>query len=249
MRRKILELIWSDAVVAMDPGRAVRMRRLLQAMIPVKFVFLENRAGVIHPAVMPDDLEVMPELSLGDVVVEELGVDVPFGSMLVIQDESHPGYEDRHAMSMDIGIVVGRVLLELLNRGGLPLERETEALYIMACAFDRMARSSGLRLAGLMPEEFSKGLVATLGAYWTGTRGSRTEQSGLFNCGTCLAGDELRAYLGMLDPHFAAPSYHRIPPALMVLSSGTYTLEDWMTQAASAVAAFSEAPRTQLVRG
>ena len=134
---------------------------------------------------LSDELEVMPALPLGDVIDEELGIDVPYGSLLVLCDEdsvTQPmAYED---LSFDMGTAVGKVLLTVLRRGIFPLERENEALYVMACAFDRMARTSEMQNLGLIPGEFSKALAGTLGAYWAGSQLMPQDRCGMIpDCG------------------------------------------------------------------
>ncbi|MEC7257602.1 MAG: hypothetical protein VXW58_07265 [Pseudomonadota bacterium] len=187
----------------------------------------------------------MPALPLGDVIVEELGIDVPYGALLVACDtDTLPDMTDPESLSFDLGLAVGQILLIVLRRGVFPLERENEALYIMACAFDRMARSSALCNMGLLPDGFSRGLVTALAGYWTGARIARADVTGLFRTPGCLAGDELRRYLRMLDPGFNAPEYQRIPGGLLAAPGGAKPFADWCARVEAAVTSLMS-PRTR----
>ncbi|MBY6093052.1 hypothetical protein [Maritimibacter alkaliphilus] len=222
---------------------------MLKSLLPIHAVVLTASEGIDRATVVTDDIEVMPALPLGDVIVEELGVDVPMGALIVLTDadmlESPVNDED---LSYDMGFVVGEVLLTVIRLGAFPLERETAALYTMAAAYDRLAEASGLQHLGLHPRSFRAGLVCALGTYWSGARSSCAEVSGLFLRSDCLAGIELRAYLKSLDASFDAPAHARIPASLMAFSGGTRPLEDWLGRTRRAVLAQLDQTRTKATR-
>ncbi|MAY89027.1 MAG: hypothetical protein CML02_20175 [Pseudooceanicola sp.] len=245
MPKAALELIWTGAFKALPASETVRLRRVLGAMVPVRPVFLAASSGVDRIEVLPDELELMPALPLGDVIVEELGIDVPYGALLVACDtDTLPDMADPESLSFDLGLAIGQILLIVLRRGVFPLERENEALYIMACAFDRMARSSALCNMGLLPDGFSRGLVTALAGYWTGARIARADVTGLFRTPGCLAGEELRRYLRMLDPGFNAPEYQRIPGGLLAAPGGAKPFADWCERVEASVTSLMS-PRTR----
>lgn len=236
MRTGVLEQIWQGSIQPVEGVERNRLKRILQALLSTQIVLLKGGVGSGRVDVFVDDMEVLPELALGDVIVEELAVGVPYGSLIFVHDEDTVTAPiDMEALSLDIGIAVGRVLMTVLRLGTFPLDRENEALYIMACAYDRMARSSGLQHLGLVPDEFAKGLVATLGTYWSGARHARTDRSGLFLRPRCLAGADIRAYLLHLDPGFAAPPYDRLPSDLLVFTGTSCTFPEWVSAVRSAV--------------
>ena len=250
MRTSVLELLWQGAIRPMHGTEANRLKRVLQAMLPMRIICLAASTGIDRISVLPDEIEVMPALPLGDVVVEELSVDVPYGALLMFcDDDVIAGPIENATLSYDLGIAVGQTLLTVLRRGTFPLERENEALYIMACAFDRMAHTTGMQHLGLVPGEFSKGLAGILGAYWSGSRLSRTEQSGLFLGTHCLASSGLRQYLTSLDAGFNAPEYNRIPRGLLAFSGGTYNFGDWLELVDQAVSGVMSQRKTRLING
>ncbi|MWD28458.1 hypothetical protein E0K89_013315 [Aquicoccus sp. SCR17] len=246
----MLELVWEGAVQPAEGRGAARLRRLLKAMLPVRIVCLSAATGIDRVTVLPDELEVMPALPLGDVIAEELPVEVPYGSLLLICDADVFQPEPTDAeLSYDLGIAVGQTLLTVLRRGIFPLERENEALYVMACAFDRMAQGTALQHLGMVSGEFSKGLAGVLAGYWSGSRLGGTERGGLFLRPGCLGSPELRSYLRTLDPTFAAPAHGRVPAGLLAFPGGTRSFQDWLERVRVTVTGTFSASRRRLIDG
>ena len=220
----------------MQGAESAVLKRLMNALLPVRTVCLAAATGVDRVAVLTDEIEVMPDLPLGDVLAEELSIDVPYGALILLCDEDTIAPPmDLGELSYDLGLAVGKTLLTVLRSGAFPIERENEALYIMACGYHALARTSGMRTLGLVPERFARGLVAPLGAYWSGARMPQTERSTLFIGDDCLARPALRAYLRTLEPGFSAPEPGRIPSGLLAFDDGTCSLESWMAKVSRAV--------------
>ncbi|MBL3704403.1 hypothetical protein GI582_17025 [Sulfitobacter sp. BDSS02] len=250
MSNRTLELIWQGAILPMERKQADRLMRVLKVLLPMHFVCLSAERGIDGLMILPDELELMPALPLGDVVVEELAVDVPYGSLLLVSEPDNAiRMSSPHAFSHDIGMAVGQTLLSVLRVGAFPLERENEALYIMACAFDQMARTAELRNLGLVPEEFSKGLAACLGDYWSGSRGKDCQAARLFATEDCLHGPQLRKYLTTLDPGFSAPMYHLVPTGLLNFSKDKLGFGDWLKKASAAVGSLMMPRQQRLIEG
>ena len=249
MRRRILELIWQGVVRPLNVTEAAMLQPMLSALLPMPIVSLKAGSGADRIAILPDELEVMPALPLGDVIVEELSVDVPYGALVLICDAATVGAAtgpDR--LSRDLGAVVGQTLLTVLRRGAFPLEHENEALYTMACAYDRMARTIAMQSLGLVPWEFSRGLAETLGGYWSGSHPADTAHGGLFMGANCLANPELRHYLSLLDAGFAAPQYGRIPSDLLLFRDPCGSFADWLDLVRDAVTGVLLPRRMRLIQ-
>lgn len=205
------------------------MAGLLKALLPLRAVHLTARTGVDRVCIMPDETELMPALPLGDVLVEELGLDVPYGTMVVITEaDQQPIQMPDEDMSYNLGIVVGSALLGLISRGVFPLRRESSALYVMGCSYHNMASGSGFQHLGLTPTQFRAGLAGSLGAFWSGAGTSRIETSGLFVQPDYLACPKLRRYLKTLDAGFSAPEPEQVGAALMHFPGGTRSYDEWL---------------------
>lgn len=169
----------------------------------------------------------MPALPLGDVLTEELDLDVPYGALVVVE-EADPQSLGRtgQTMSYDLGGVVAETLLAVLRHGNFPLQQESDALYLMASAYHRMAEASHFQHQGLVPAAFRMGLGGGLGSYWTGTRGGRDDISGLFLTADFLECPRLRGYLQSIDAGFTGPDPQIVPKGLM-RGAGSRHLDDW----------------------
>ncbi|MGC9370093.1 MAG: hypothetical protein ACP5DX_11195 [Paracoccaceae bacterium] len=205
------------------------MAGLLKALLPLRTVHLTAKTGIDRVCIIPDETELMPALPLGDVLVEELELDVPYGTMVVITEaEQQPIPMSDEDISYNLGIVVGNTLLGVISRGVFPLHRESTALYVMGCSYHNMANGSGLQHLGLKPSQFRAGLAGALGAFWSGAGTSRIETSGLFLQPDFLASPKLRRYLKTLDAGFSAPPPDQVGAGLMHFPGGARSYEDWL---------------------
>ncbi|WP_407496424.1 hypothetical protein [Pseudooceanicola sp. MF1-13] len=227
---RVLEDIWTGRIRAARGADAQALSRQLRALVPVHHVLLTSQAGAARVAVMHDDAELMPALPLGDVLVEELSVDVPYGALVVMRDAG-----SSNPVSYDAGMILGEILLTLLRGGLVPMERETDALFAMAASYDQLAEASGFRHTGLDATEFRLGLAAALGTYWSGAGHAAADTCGLFDRADFLRRAELVRYLSALDASFTLTSAQQVPARLMLAQGGTRGFEDWMQQVGQAV--------------
>lgn len=233
---RLLELIWQGAIAPATGHDARRVARALSAFLPLRTVMLTASAGLDRSLLLPDTTELLPELPLGDVLAEELSLDVPRGSLVLICDAAllaGPVHDDD--LSYELGMLVAEALLGVIRRGVFPLDRETDALYAMASSCHRMVGGAGFRHLGLVPAQFRAGLAAGLCTYWAGARSARSDTSGLFLRPDFLESPRLRDYLGRLDASFSAPG--RIPAGLMLFTGGPCGYEAWLDRVERAVTA------------
>ncbi|KKL26999.1 hypothetical protein LCGC14_2389580, partial [marine sediment metagenome] len=202
----LLESIWRNDVASATGAGARKAARLLRALIPVRHVCLASAQVSDRGRVFSEETEVIPSLPLGDVLAEELGLDVPYGALVILMDaEALKAPVQDGDLSYDLGLIVGDVLVDVIRQGTFALDHEASALYIMASCYHRLAESAALQSLGLRPSRFRAGLAVTLSAYWSGARSGMTDTSGL-----CLGRDfldcpKLRAYLKAVDPGFNVP--------------------------------------------
>lgn len=236
----VLEDVWTGRIRAARGSDAVSLSRQLRALVPVHHVLLTADGSVDRVAVLQDDAEMMPALPLGDVVVEELGIDVPYGALIVMRDAGTPG-----PVSYDAGLVLGDILLMVLRSGVIPMVRETDALFAMAASYDQIVEASGFRHTGLDASEFRLGLAASLGAYWSGARRAGADTCGLFDRPDFLRRPELLNYLRALDACFTLTGAEEVPARLMLAQGGTRGFEAWTGDVAQTVSAqIGVPPRT-----
>ncbi|MBB05916.1 MAG: hypothetical protein CML03_10425 [Pseudooceanicola sp.] len=234
---RLLEDIWVGRIRATRNNEGKILSRQLRALVPVHHVLLSAQETVDRVAVRTDDTEMMPALPLGDVLAEELKIDVPYGALVILRDAGSSG-----PLSYDAGMMLGEVLLTVLRSGLFPMARETDALFAMAASYDQLVEASGFRHTGMDSEEFRLGLAASLGAYWSGARRAGADTCGLFDRPDFLRRPELMRYLRALDASFTQTRAENVPARLMLAQGGTRGFEDWMQDVGRVVAAQIGAP-------
>lgn len=233
---RLLELIWQgDIQPATEPG-ARRMYRALSALLPLHIVPLTAAYGIDRSILLVDEAEMLPEVTLGDVLAEELSIDVPAGSLVVVSDANLlSGDISDDEISFDLGVLVVDALLGVIRSGVFPLARETNALYAMARSYFDVIEGSGFIHLGLVPARFRAGLAAGLCTYWAGARSACSDTSGLSLSPDFLTCPRLLTYLQQLDSNFTAPD--RIPAGLMPFAGGPCSYDAWLFKVWSVVTA------------
>jgi hypothetical protein len=222
--RGLLELVWQSVISPSEGPRAQHIERLLAELLPVRVIGLTACCELGETRVLTDETELEPALALGDVLAEELSLDVPYGTLVVIESARGRGDgEDSGALSERLGEILGEVLLGVIRRGVFPFEQEAHALFAMGSSYHRLAQGGPLLELGLVPERFSAGLAATLAHYWAG---AAFLQDG---AGAALfESHSLRNYLRQTERGLAGfePAYPRA--ALMRFEGGPFGYEKWL---------------------
>lgn len=200
------------------------MERLLAELLPVRVVCLTAICELGETRVLSDETELEPALSLGDVLAEELSLDIPYGTLVVIEPAGGRGEEDAAGTLSDrLGEIVGEVLLGVIRRGVFPLEREATALFAMGSSYHRLAQGRPLLDLGLKSARFSAGLGGVLARYWAGADFLQAGgEADLFE------NPSLRNHLRQNDLRHAGfdPSYARA--GLMLFEGGPFGYEKWL---------------------
>ncbi len=233
-QERFIELIWQGDIAAASGAGASRFQRALGALLPLRIVSLAATAGVERRQIMAEATSLMPELSLGDVLAEELGIDVPFGALVLVSEATllrREVLDDE--LSYDLGVLVAEALIGVTRSGCFPMERESDALYLMARCYHALIGGGGFLHLGLVPTWFRIGLAAGLCTYWVGTRCARSDTSGLFLRPDFLDDPQLHDYLRAMDANFSAPE--SAPMGLMLFNDGPCTYEEWSAKVAVAV--------------
>ncbi|MGJ8544655.1 MAG: hypothetical protein ACSHWZ_04360 [Sulfitobacter sp.] len=127
----------------------------------MKTAIFEMQGWGADPAAMPEDIEPIPGICLGDILAEELDADVPYGALVVIRNQNAlPN------ISYAAGALVGEALLRVIGRGMFPLADEDSVLYALGLAYYRAAQADELVQLGLEAASFRAGLNAVLARYW-----------------------------------------------------------------------------------
>ncbi|GAA6209915.1 hypothetical protein NBRC116601_32080 [Cognatishimia sp. WU-CL00825] len=78
-------------------------------------ITLTSKRDLSQPIAMMESAEVLPGISLGDVLAEELGLDVPYGALVLVQPQ---GFSDAKDYSGNrLGELLGNVILQMTKQG------------------------------------------------------------------------------------------------------------------------------------
>lgn len=159
--KTLIHGIWKGACCADRADDSNQLKLLIQALVPVQTSIFQVQGWSADPSVMPDDIECIPGISLGDVLAEELDAHVPYGSLVIVRNEN--AFAN---ISHAAGTIVGEVLLHVIGRGMFPLVDEDSVLYALGLAYYKAAQSDAMAQLGLEPAAFRAGLSAVLAQYW-----------------------------------------------------------------------------------
>lgn len=235
----VLKLIWRDGVALPEMVFGLRFHAALTAILPVRSEVLMARGDCERPLVMADDLELAPALPLGDVLVEELPLDLPYGTMVVMLPDTQAPF------SQLLGETVGEALLLAQSLSGIPMEHETDALYIMAHAAMRRAAALGLEGHEVDPQGFCRGLGRALSRHWLAERRPLLPDPMLFQRSDFLWQRQLAVYLSDLDPGFTSPDPLLVPEDLLRVSDTPLRLADWAGRTETMLRAVMGAPERE----
>ncbi|PYE84364.1 hypothetical protein [Pseudoroseicyclus aestuarii] len=228
----LLELVWQGALRPSSGAAEQRAQRMLEAVLPVRTISLTASRGMTAAYVQPENIELMPALSLGDVLAEELDLEVPYGALVAIAPANLAASPDDEALSRRTGMVLGEALLGAMERGAFPLAHEGESLDILACAYGALAGGPEAQRSGLVAGAFRAGLAASL------SRHPACDQQ-VAAVGTARdAATDPRATRPFLDMHElgAAPEAAQVLPDLLRCEAGL-DHEAWMAMLSKTVCA------------
>jgi len=146
----LLEQIWSEAIEARPPEAMSPLARLLGALLTVPVVTLVSHADGDRPHALMESDELLPGASLGDVLAEELGLDVPRDAVVLIEPVA---FADAEAFSgAALGEELGRVLSDIASCAGAPLLRHAAAPSGLASTVRAAPRTMTRDFARILPE-------------------------------------------------------------------------------------------------
>ena len=166
----LLEGIWSGEVTSTQSRFSKEIKSLLKLIVPIHAVCLSVRSAVICSRVIPEEIELLPALPLGDILVEELSTDVPHGSMVIIlKEQDCKAKMSRPDVSYQLGLIIGDMLLGIVGEGVFPLQYETEALRVMANSYCGLIENLEQEQHKICSTSFHNGLSHAVSVYWNGS--------------------------------------------------------------------------------
>ncbi len=86
LKTKLLQGIWDGTISILPDGAKGPLAEALTRIVSVPTVSLASRGPLGGVRLLPESTELLAGVSLGDVLVEELGIEVPYGAIVVIEE-------------------------------------------------------------------------------------------------------------------------------------------------------------------
>ena len=146
----LLEQIWGNAIEVRAAGEMSPLARLLGALLTVPMVTLVAHAGGERPYAMMESDELLPGAPLGDILAEELGLDVPQEAVVLIEPV---GFADAASYSGSaLGAELGRILGDIASSAAAPAGSGEEIRPIGTAPMHPARRALPRDFARILPE-------------------------------------------------------------------------------------------------
>lgn len=226
--QEFVQRIWDGSITPTLADGSNPIDRLLKPLLPVKTVCL-SMDDCKQTMVWSDRDPILPGATMGDLVGEELDINVPYGTMIILHN-SKLAHAPLTEVSYAVGRIVGSALIRAALSAKVGTERENEALYTMSVCYSQIVQSEFLRNIGLDVAHFHFGLGSALRSFWIGTDNGAADRSGIFLNPDFLENGSLRTYLRKLDPSFAPPKRELMQSNLILVPNAkALNFEEWQT--------------------
>lgn len=111
VRGELLAQIWDGSVQFDHENQQSPLSDLLGTIIRVPVVSLISSEKMNRPMALVEETELMDGASLGDILMEEMGLDVPQGALILVLPEGFMRATDY--TGQQLGQVVGRIILDM----------------------------------------------------------------------------------------------------------------------------------------
>jgi len=108
---KVIGQIWGGELSEDQEAKGAPLAGLLGSLMDVPVVTLSSEAKMQRPIAMMEETEVLPGATLGDVLAEELSIEVPFGALVLIQPKDFSKSQDLSGQKL--GEILGHIILEM----------------------------------------------------------------------------------------------------------------------------------------
>ena len=105
----LLAQIWGGSIELDRAAEPSGLVALLTSMISVPLVVLQSDAEMDRPYAFMETTEVMDGVILGDVLAEEMELEVPYGAMILVEPK---GFFDKKTSAGALGQILGLVLMD-----------------------------------------------------------------------------------------------------------------------------------------
>lgn len=103
--------IWGGTLTVEAEQGASPLAAVLGSLMDVPVVTLASDVEKTRPFAVMEETEVLPGASLGDVLAEELSIDIPYGALVLVQPKDFTKAQDLSGQKL--GEIIGHIILEM----------------------------------------------------------------------------------------------------------------------------------------
>ncbi len=116
----IVEQIWGGDISEAQVSAVTPLEGLLASVVNVPVVTLTSRLEGSRPYALLESSEVLPGVSLGDILSEELSLEVPFGALILVQPKDFSDVKDYSGQKL--GEMLGMIILDMAKDASSSVE-------------------------------------------------------------------------------------------------------------------------------
>ncbi|MDG4648659.1 hypothetical protein P6F26_09385 [Roseibacterium sp. SDUM158017] len=175
-RNDVLSVLWSGKGTAVSEDEAGVFGMLFRAFFPARSILVGVADGALGERVLLDDTEVMPSLSLGDVLAEELNIIVPYGTPIVFVPRAalHEG-APRELRGETLGRIYAQVIQEAVSTGSFPMQRELQIILCLCMSAVATAARLDARTGRISCASFERALASSIDRLLCGRSSGRAD--------------------------------------------------------------------------
>lgn len=233
---KLKKLLWDGQLELAPAFDSSPMAGLLRAVVPLQrtHVILKNSHVEPFLGVYFDTDEVEKDISVGDIMCEELGVYMPKESVLVVMTSDVASAATTSEASYWAGYAAGQILNAFIHRGLFLAEEETTAVYLMSKSYHEIASSAFLSHIGLKRMEFRTGLSRAFVSHVIGEN-CFSEEAQQISGADYIYHQNLVPCLKTMDPLFFVPEISGSIKDVMACDSWCGSGDVWVRRVVSRV--------------
>ncbi len=121
---KLIAHIWNGDIALEDASKVSPLTGLLGSLLNIPVITVSCNAELAKPFALLESDEIVPGASLGDVLSEELSVDVPYGALVLVQPQEFS--RQRDYTSAELGEILGGVILDMAQQNQIAVTQEEQ---------------------------------------------------------------------------------------------------------------------------
>gem|GEM_PF-4270135 len=110
-RNGLIAQIWGGDLSEGESLQGSPLAGLLESLMDVQVITLASDAEMKRPIAVMEETEILDGASLGDVLSEEMGIEVPYGALILVMPKDFSRSQDMSGQKL--GEILGHIILDM----------------------------------------------------------------------------------------------------------------------------------------